>query len=200
MPIINNANKEHINNKDNRNNITSNNITNKVNNIGRRPNTNYIVIKKSKIHGTGVYASRDILKGTKVIEYVGEKITKEESDRRAKLHFERHLKDKENKGAIYIFELDDTYDLDGYVDWNPAKYINHSCEPNCETENEDGRIWIVAIRDIKKDEEITYNYGFDLENYDEHPCFCGTKSCPGYIVDKKHWPELRKLIKLKKLN
>jgi len=73
----------------------------------------------------------------------------------------------------YIFTLDDEHDLDGNVPWNPARLLNHSCAPNCEAELDEGRIWIIALRDIRAGEELTFNYGYDLENYREHPCRCG---------------------------
>jgi hypothetical protein len=82
----------------------------------------------------------------------------------------------------YIFSLDETYDLDGNVPWNPARFLNHSCEPNCEAEPDGGCIWIVARRDIRTGEEITFNYGYDLDDYREHPCRCGAADCAGYIV------------------
>jgi len=164
-----------------------------------KPTTSpYIEVKRSRIHGTGVYAKKDIPKGTKIIEYVGEKITKKESERRAELHLERHKKNKEEAGAVYIFELNKKYDIDGDVPWNTAKWINHSCDPNAETMIINGHIWIIATRDIKKGEEITYNYGYDLENYEDHPCHCGAKNCVGYIVGEEHWPKLKKLLKKKR--
>ena len=66
--------------------------------------------------------------------------------------------------------------------WNPARIINHSCAPNCEAELENERIWIVATRDIGAGEEITFNYGYDLEDYKEYVCRCGSPQCVGYIV------------------
>ena len=116
---------------------------------------------RSVIHGTGGYARRDIVSGTRVIEYVGEKITKAESLRRCE------------QNNQYIFSLDDEFDLDGNVPWNPARFFNHSCAPNCEAELDEGHVWIVALRDIKTGEELTYNYNYDLEDYHDHPCHCG---------------------------
>ncbi|RME55377.1 SET domain-containing protein-lysine N-methyltransferase [Candidatus Woesearchaeota archaeon] len=148
-----------------------------------------IIIKKSSIHNKGVFASRDIAKGTKVIEYVGEKITKKEAEKRALKKLNKHKKNPD-QGAVYIFELNSRYDIDGDVPYNDAKYINHSCNPNCETQIINNRIWIVAIKDIKKGEEITYNYGYDLDSYKDHPCKCGSKNCIGYILAEEHWPKL----------
>ncbi len=154
----------------------------------------FVKVRKSGIHNKGVFAKRDIPKGAKIIEYVGEIITKAESDRRAESQLsqsENHTKD----GGVYIFELNKKYDIDGKVKWNKAKYINHSCNPNAETDNIKGHIWIIATEDIKKGEEITYNYGYDLENYQEHPCMCGSKNCVGYIVAEEHWPKLKRKLK-----
>jgi len=153
----------------------------------------YIEVNKSSIHSTGVFATKDIHKRTKVIEYVGEKITKEESEKRADEVLNNHKKNK-NNGAVYIFELNKKYDIDGNVPYNLAKYINHSCNPNCETEIIKGHIWIIAIKDIKKGEELTYDYGYDLEDYKEHPCHCKSKNCVGYIIAEEHKNKLKKLL------
>jgi len=158
----------------------------------------YIKVKKSGIHNKGVFAKRDIPKNTKVIEYVGRKVTKKEADKIYEKSLANHQKNN-RKGSVYLFELNRKYDIDGDVFWNPAKYINHSCDPNCETEIEDDRIWIVSKRNIKKGEEIAYNYGYDIENYKDHPCNCGSERCIGYIVEKKQWPKLRKLLKKEKV-
>ena len=132
--------------------------------------TALVCFHESIIHGTGGFAKMDIAAGTHIIEYVGEKITKAESLRRCESANE------------YIFSLDDESNLDGNVPWNPARFLNHNCDPNCEAEPDGGRIWIVARRDIRAGEEITFNYGYDLEDYREHPCCCGATGCVGYIV------------------
>lgn len=136
----------------------------------------------SGVHGHGLYATKDIPKGTRVIEYVGEKISKTEADRRD----ERRRADRENGhgGCVYIFELNKRYDIDGEVAWNTARLINHSCAPNCKPKYAEGGIWITAKRHIAEGEELNYDYGFDWENYDEHPCLCGAPTCCGYIIDK----------------
>src|ERR1700691_6242381 len=95
-----------------------------------------VIIKYSEIHGHGCFAGHAITAGTRVIEYVGEKIDKAESLRRCE------------SGNEYIFALDETYDIDGNVERNRARFINHSCSPNCETVPEDGKIWIIALSDI----------------------------------------------------
>ena len=80
--------------------------------------------------------------------------------------------------------------LDGGMESNIARLLNHSCDPNCEAIQSRGRIWMTAKRDIKMGEELTFNYGFDLENWEEHVCLCGTERCVGYIVDEDMWPGL----------
>ena len=132
--------------------------------------TSLVEFKGSPIHGLGGFAKLAIGKGTRIVEYVGERISKSESLRRCEQNNE------------YIFALNEEQDLDGNVVWNPARYLNHSCAPNCEAELEDGRIWIVATRDIRAGEEITFNYGYDLVDYRDYPCRCGAPNCVGYIV------------------
>jgi SET domain-containing protein len=148
-------------------------------------------IRGSVIHGRGLYAAAFIPKETWIIEYVGEKVGKEESDRRSNELLDRT---KENGGArVYTFILNDEWDIDGDVEWNEARLMNHSCEPNVEAQVWDEKeIWFVALRDIQPGEELTFNYGFDLENWQEHPCLCGAARCPGYIADEELWPQLRR--------
>lgn len=144
----------------------------------RTAKSKQVVFKSSAIHGTGGFARADIPSGTRVIEYVGELITKQESLARCE------------RSNEYIFAIDDQHDLDGNVDWNPARFLNHSCEPNCEAQFLEGRIWLVAIREIRAGEELTFNYSYDLEDYREHPCHCGAKSCVGYIVAEEFFPHV----------
>jgi len=141
--------------------------------------TDLIVFRSSRIHGMGGYARQPIGAGTHVIEYVGEKITKTEALDRC-----------EGQNA-YIFKLDDEFDLDGNVSWNPARFINHSCAPNCEAEMDEDRIWIIALRDIAPGEELSFNYGYDLEDYREQHCRCGTEECVGYIVAEEFFEHVR---------
>lgn len=144
------------------------------------PGNKYIQFRPSSIHGLGAFAIRKIRKGTRIIEYVGRKISKQES-----------LQQLQQQNT-YIFDLDDQWDLDGNVEWNPARFINHSCQPNCEAINEDGRIWIVALRTIQPGEEITFNYGYDLTDYRDHPCHCGAPNCVGYMVAEEFFEEVRR--------
>jgi uncharacterized protein len=142
--------------------------------------TELLVFKSSPIHGMGGFARVDIPAGARVIEYVGEKITKQESLARCEQNNE------------YIFALDDEQDLDGQVSWNPARFLNHSCEPNCEARLEGGCIWVIAIREIRAGEELTFNYGYDLADYAEHPCGCGAPGCVGYIVAEEFFEHVRR--------
>jgi len=141
--------------------------------------TERVNFESSPIHGTGGFAREDIPPGTRIIEYTGEQITKKESLSRCEQNNE------------YIFALDDEYDLDGNVPSNPARFLNHSCEPNCEALLENGRIWIVSLRQIRAGEELTFNYGYDLEDYRQHPCCCGALGCIGYILAQEFFDYVR---------
>lgn len=156
----------------------------------KRTTSPYIIVRQSKIHASGVFAKKDIPSGARIIEYVGEKITKKEADRRGELVMNRSKEDKA-RGAVYIFILNKRYDIDGNVPYNTARLINHSCAPNCEVELIRGHIWIVALRDIVTGEELTYNYGYDMDDYEDHPCRCGAHNCVGYILAEEHWPKLK---------
>jgi len=157
------------------------------------PLNKFIYKKKSTIHGFGIFAKTGIPKETRIIEYLGERITKAEADRRGPILIEYAKKHKQS-GAVYIFVLNKKYDIDGHVSYNTAKYINHSCAPNCEVDVIRGHIWVIALRDILKDEELFYNYGYDLDTYDEHPCFCKSSCCAGFITAQEHWPKLKKIL------
>ena len=126
----------------------------------------------------GGFALCKIKKGTAIIEYVGEKITKAEAAVRVAAD------------NPFIFCLDDEFDVDGDMTWNPARFLNHSCEPNAEAEIFGDQIWIMALRTIQPGEEITFNYSYDLENYEEHPCRCGAAQCVGYMVAEEFFPQV----------
>ncbi|MCU0788850.1 MAG: SET domain-containing protein-lysine N-methyltransferase [Verrucomicrobia bacterium] len=141
--------------------------------------TEWVEFRGSKIHGMGAYARKLIPRETDIIEYVGEKIDKEESERRC---------EADNR---YIFIVDEEHDIDGNVDWNLARWINHSCEANCETIDYEGRIWVSSIRDIQPGEELTFNYCYDIDDYKAHPCRCGSKKCVGFIVSEEFHEQVR---------
>ena len=134
-------------------------------------------IKKSNIdrNGRGLYAIKDIKEGTRIIYYVGKIITKKKTNQSEKF---------DNSKPIYLFNLNSRYDLDGDFSWNTAKLINHSCSNNCDYEGEGLKLWVVAIKDIKKGEELTcdYGFGYDKSDYKQFPCKCESKNCCGYIV------------------
>ncbi len=153
----------------------------------------WYIVRQSSVHNLGVFAARDIPRGARILDYKGHKITKAESTRRGTAQLEEAALTGE--GAVYIFILNKKYDIDGNVPWNDCRLINHTCEPNCEARIIRGVIWLVATKNIPEGTEIGFNYGFDLETWDDHPCRCGTKSCCGYIVGKEYWPKLRRLIK-----
>jgi len=156
----------------------------------------YITVKNSRIHGRGVYAKINIPNDTLIIQYVGEKITKAEAEARAAKVYETAK--KHGTGAVYIFELDDEYDIDGNVSWNTARLINHACETNCEAQLIDDEIWIVATENINKGEELHYDYGYDLEDWREHHCHCGKASCIGYIVEQRHRKKVQRMLQKEK--
>ncbi len=127
-------------------------------------------IGPSRMHAEGLFTTIDITKGTKIIRYIGKKITQEESDRRLAA------------GNVYIFGLNERYSLDGDTPKNTARYINHSCDPNCQTEQFGNTIWIVSSKDIQAGEELTYNYGYEVDDTPAEPCHCGANNCCGYIL------------------
>ncbi len=147
-------------------------------------------VRDSAIHGRGVFAARDLQTDEQILEYIGEKIDKVESERRGRERIDRAAQTGE--AAVYIFILNDEQDIDGSGPDNDARLINHSCDPNCEAWNHDTSIWIHALRPIKKGEELSFNYGFEVDTWEEHPCRCGSENCVGYIVVKEHWPQLKK--------
>ena len=145
-------------------------------------------IKKSNIdrNGRGLYATKNIKEGTKIIDYIGHVITRKQSDENPKF---------DNNKPIYLFNLNNRYDLDGDVSWNTARLINHSCNNNADYEGKGLKIWITAIKDIKKGEEITCDYGFsfDREDYKQFPCKCRSKNCCGFIIrEESRWRINRK--------
>ncbi len=148
-------------------------------------------VRPSGLHGRGLFSTRDIPADTEIFEYVGEYLDKEESNALGMKHLEESK--QTGGGAVYLFIVNDEWDIDGNFEYNTARLINHSCDPNCEAQIDDAdRIWIVSLKDIAKDEELTFNYGFDLEDYEEHPCLCGSKRCVGYIAAEEYWPKLKR--------
>lgn len=150
------------------------------------------LVKKSSIHGNGVFATRKIKKGEQILKYLGEKISKEESNKRGLEQEE--LAKTSGEGSVYIFELDDEFDIDGNFEYNDARFINHACQTNCIAENINGEIIFSATQDIEEGEEILYNYGYALEHFMRHPCKCGKPNCVGYIVAVEDRIKLKKIL------
>lgn len=161
--------------------------------LWQRGQSQFCEVRGSEIHGRGVYATCFIEKEARIIEYVGERIDKKESERRGLSQHSKSL--KTGDAAVYIFTLSRKYDIDGNVPWNTARLINHSCNPNCEAWIEGRRIYIHALRDIHPGEELTFDYGFDVDCFEDHPCRCGTPECVGFIVSRAQWPDLHEKLK-----
>merc|ERR1712029_984800 len=132
-----------------------------------------VVLARSRIQGLGLYAARDLEKGQMIIEYIGEVIRSNLTDIREKRY------EDQNRG-IYMFRLDDERVVDATMTGGEARYINHSCDPNCVTETvelADTHIIIFAARRINRGEELSYDYKFDIEDDNKIPCACGAKNC-----------------------
>jgi uncharacterized protein len=127
-----------------------------------------IVKRKSRIHGWGVYATQPIQKNTRIIDYAGEKISNQESLRRERRYIKR--------GHIWCFKLTNRTVVDAGVGGNIARYINHSCKPNCYVHIQHGTIWIRAARKIRKGEELTYHYHTDGEGLIRCRCSKGCQT------------------------
>jgi len=137
-----------------------------------------LYVSPSRIAGQGLFAAQDIPQGTQIIAYIGEKISAYESVRRRAA------------GNAYIFHLNYRSAIDGQTFNNTARYINHSCDPNCIVEKTDGTLWIVAIRAITAGEELSFNYGYEITHYRDNPCTCGAEQCCGYILARQYWGRL----------
>jgi len=140
------------------------------------------LVRRSKIHGNGVYAARDIPKGTRIVEYLGERISHAQAD-------SRYEEKGQDDGHTFLFVVSSKVVIDAGVDGNDARFINHSCDPNCETVIEGGRVFIEAVRDIRKGEELGYEYGLTWESTDDpdelanYACRCGAAKCRGSMLD-----------------
>lgn len=148
------------------------------------------VVRRSRIQGRGGYATCDIRKGEWIVEYTGEKITWGESDR-------RYDDNSMSRHHTFLFTLNQRYVIDAAVGGNDARYLNHSCDPNCEAVITGGHIYIAALRDIRKGEELVYDYSYardkDTTEEDEklYVCRCGSPKCRGTILEPKKAPRRR---------
>ncbi len=143
----------------------------------------WYTVRRSKVHGTGIFAARKIPAGTRVIEYTGERISGKEADR-------RHPVNPDDPFHTFFFALSSGKVIDGGVDGNEARWINHCCQPNCETqEGRHGkRVYVVALRDIARGEELNYDYGLVIDEKittalkKSYLCLCGAPTCRGTML------------------
>jgi SET domain-containing protein len=142
------------------------------------------VVRRSRIHGSGVYATRRIRKGTRIVEYLGERITHEQAD-------DRYAARGQDDGHTFLFVVDDEIVIDAGVNGNDARFINHFCEPNCDTVIENRRVFIEALRTIQPGEELGYEYGLTWDSTDDpaelanYACRCGAASCRGTMLSEQ---------------
>jgi hypothetical protein len=142
-----------------------------------------VQVRDSNVHGRGVFATRRIEKGERIMEYLGERISHDEADR-------RYETKAENDSHTFLFIVDSRTVIDAGVEGNDARFFNHSCNPNCESVVENRRVFIEALRTIEPGEEMTYDYQLykeedDPENIDEvFACRCGFEQCRGTML----WP------------
>ena len=135
-----------------------------------------IIVRNSPVHGRGVFATRNIAADTFLIEYEGERISDKEATK-------RHGLDPENPYHTFFFSLESGKMIDGGVDGSDARWINHACEPNCEAREEKKRVNIYALRDIKRGEELNYDYGLVVDDKQTkalkkaYECRCGAETC-----------------------
>ena len=138
-------------------------------------------VRRSPIHGRGVFALADIPRRTRLIEYTGERISHDEADR-------RYAAEHEYSPHTMLFTVNDQIVIDATKWGSSARWFNHSCSPNCEVEDENDRIFIETRRDIRPGEELTYDYNLQLgephtdEAKRENPCYCGSRRCRGTLL------------------
>jgi SET domain-containing protein len=158
--------------------------------MARRPRTELVEVRDSRVHGKGAFALAPIAKGTRLIEYVGERISHKEADR-------RYESKDANDNHTFLFIVDARTVIDAGVDGNDARFFNHSCDPNCESVIENGRVYIEMIRAAQPGEELTYDYQIQREaddpaDIDEiFACRCGARQCRGTML----WPTKRRTTK-----
>lgn len=146
-----------------------------------------IQTRRSGVHGKGVFAVQDIAEGEVLIEYTGEIISWQQAQ-------DRHPHDPLQPNHTFYFHVDEDRVIDANFGGNSSRWINHSCNPNCYTDERDGRIFITALRNIAAGEELNYDYGLMLEERytaklkAEYPCYCGAANCRGTLLaPKRGW-------------
>ncbi|HVZ48196.1 MAG TPA: SET domain-containing protein-lysine N-methyltransferase [Gemmatimonadaceae bacterium] len=148
------------------------------------PDVQPFVVKKSKIAGLGAFATRNIRKGERIVEYLGERVSHKVADAR----YDDHA---DGAHHTFLFSVNRSVVIDAYVDGNDARFINHSCDGNCESEIENGRVFIDAIKDIRTGEELTYDYAYGRDGSETpeeetglYGCRCGSRKCRGTILEQ----------------
>ncbi|TSA12907.1 MAG: SET domain-containing protein [Comamonadaceae bacterium] len=143
-----------------------------------------IQVRRSGVHGKGVFALQDIAQGEVLIEYVGEIISWPEAQ-------QRHPHDPADPNHTFYFHINESCVIDAKVGGNSSRWINHACSANCEADEKDGRIFIKALRNILAGEELNYDYGLILHERHtaklkaEYPCWCGAQDCRGTLLAPK---------------
>jgi uncharacterized protein len=154
-----------------------------------------IQARKSGVHGKGVFALVPIAAGETIIEYTGEMIDWEEALR-------RHPHDPNDPNHTFYFHIDEDHVIDALYGGNSSRWINHSCEPNCEADEVDGRVFIKALRNISTGEELNYDYGLMIDEpltaelKAQYPCWCGNRKCRGTLLAQEE-PKKKKKKKKK---
>ena len=143
-----------------------------------------IQVRRSGVHGKGVFATQRIAEGETIIEYVGEVINWKEALR-------RHPHDPNDPNHTFFFRIDDEHVIDAKFVGNSARWINHACEPNCEADEVDGRVFVRALRDLKPGDELFYDYGLVIDARltpklkKQYECRCGSRRCRGTMLAPK---------------
>ena len=146
--------------------------------------TEVFEVRKSAIQGQGAFATQNIPAGVRLIEYTGERLSPAEADA-------RYPDNEHNRHHTFLFAIDEKIVVDAAVGGNDARFLNHSCAPNCDAVIDDGRIWIETLHDIEVGEELVYDYAYTLDERHtpaakrRYPCRCGAVTCRGTILAKK---------------
>jgi SET domain-containing protein len=145
-----------------------------------------VIVRSSSLHGAGVYTTAPVKKGTRILEYTGPRLKSKEC--------EGMYADTE---VTYLFGMDDGKTIiDGF---GIAAFVNHTCDPNCETDQIDNRIWIIALRDIEPNEELTYDYNlYDGEPGEDATCYCGMKGCRKTMFSKEEVVRQKRILRQRK--
>jgi uncharacterized protein len=156
-----------------------------------------IQVRRSGVHGKGVFALQDIAEGETLIEYVGEVISWDEAQ-------DRHPHDPNDPNHTFYFHVNEDKVIDALHGGNSSRWINHSCDPNCEADEQNERIFIKALRNIQAGEELNYDYGLIIDEpytkklLAEYPCWCGAKNCRGTLLSPKDREDTPKIPSQKK--